>query len=222
MVTSTLVGMTISLAIPLLSLALERAGVDPFTIGVNTAAGGLGIFLVAPFIGRLVAGLGVVGCFRVGARGHRRVHADLPALGRPHVLVLAPAGVRRRRRLDVRAQRGRGERDDARGDPRARAGRLRHPVQPRLRQRALGPGAGRQRGLDAVRPGQRAVRAGHGPAGMLRGVEQPARRRSRVAARTGWPTRGAWRRWRWPACSSTRRWRRPSSRCCRSTRSAAG
>jgi MFS family permease len=64
MVTSTLVGMTISLAIPLLSLALERAGVDPFTIGINTAANGLGIFLVAPFIGRLVAGLGVVGCFR--------------------------------------------------------------------------------------------------------------------------------------------------------------
>ena len=65
MVTSTLVGMTISLAIPLLSLALQRAGVDPFTIGVNTAAGGLGIFLVAPFIGRLVARWGVIGCFRV-------------------------------------------------------------------------------------------------------------------------------------------------------------
>ena len=66
MVTSTLVGMTISLAIPLLSMVLERAGVDPFTIGLNTAAGGLGIFVVAPFIGRLVAGLGVVGCFRAG------------------------------------------------------------------------------------------------------------------------------------------------------------
>ena len=46
-------------------------------------------------------------------------------------------------------------------------------------------------------------------------------RLSRVAARTGWPTPGAWRRWRCSACSSTRRWRRPSSRCCRSTRSAA-
>jgi MFS family permease len=66
MLTSTLVGMTISLALPLLSLALERAGVDSFTIGLNTAANGLGVFLVAPFARRLVARLGVAGCFRVG------------------------------------------------------------------------------------------------------------------------------------------------------------
>ena len=91
MVTSTLVGMTISLAIPLLSLALERAGVDPFTIGINTAAGGLGIFLVAPFIGRLVAGLGVVGCFRAALAVTAACMLDLPALGRPHVLVLCCA-----------------------------------------------------------------------------------------------------------------------------------
>ena len=66
MLTSTLVGMTISLALPLLSLALERAGIDSFTIGLNTAANGLGVFLVAPFARRLVARLGVAGCFRVG------------------------------------------------------------------------------------------------------------------------------------------------------------
>jgi MFS family permease len=62
--TATLVGMTISLAVPLLSLVLEREGVGPFAIGVNTAAGGLGIFLIAPFIGRLVARLGPVACIR--------------------------------------------------------------------------------------------------------------------------------------------------------------
>ena len=56
MLTATLVGMTISLALPLLSLVLERAGVDSFTIGLNTAANGLGVFLVAPFVRRLVRG----------------------------------------------------------------------------------------------------------------------------------------------------------------------
>lgn len=66
MLTATIAGMTISLALPLLSLVLQREGFDSFTIGVNSAASGLGIFLVAPFIDRLVARLGVVGCFRIG------------------------------------------------------------------------------------------------------------------------------------------------------------
>ena len=68
MLTATLVGMTFSLAIPLLSLvAGARRASTRFTIGLNTAAGGLGIFLVAPFVPRLVRRLGVVGCFRAGA-----------------------------------------------------------------------------------------------------------------------------------------------------------
>lgn len=66
MLTSTLVGMTISLALPLLSLVLERHGADSLTIGLNTAASGLGVFLVAPFVGHLVRRLGVAGCFRAG------------------------------------------------------------------------------------------------------------------------------------------------------------
>ena len=66
MLTATLVGMTLSLAFPLLSLVLERSGVDTFGIGLNTAAGGLGIFLVAPFVPFLVRRLGVIGCFRLG------------------------------------------------------------------------------------------------------------------------------------------------------------
>jgi MFS family permease len=65
MATATLVGMTFSLAIPLLSLVLERAGADPFTIGLNTAAGGLGIFVVAPFVDRLVKRFGPVDCMRL-------------------------------------------------------------------------------------------------------------------------------------------------------------
>src|SRR4051812_50136100 len=69
MLTSTLVGMTFSLAMPLLSLSLERAGVDSLTIGLNTAGGGFGIFLVAPFVGRLVAALGAVVCFRLSLVG---------------------------------------------------------------------------------------------------------------------------------------------------------
>lgn len=65
MLTATLAGMTFSLAIPLLSLVLERSGLDPFAIGLNTAANGLGIFLIAPFIDRLVRRLGAVGCMRL-------------------------------------------------------------------------------------------------------------------------------------------------------------
>lgn len=64
MLTATLVGMTFSLAIPLLSLVLEQAGADPFTIGLNTAAGGLGIFVVAPFVDRLVKRFGPVRCIQ--------------------------------------------------------------------------------------------------------------------------------------------------------------
>ena len=56
--------MTIALTVPLLTLTLERAGADPFTIGLNSAAGGLGIFLVGPFIGPLASRFGAVACFR--------------------------------------------------------------------------------------------------------------------------------------------------------------
>lgn len=56
--------MTIALTTPLLALTLERAGADPLTIGLNSAAGGLGIFLVGPFIGPLAARFGAVACFR--------------------------------------------------------------------------------------------------------------------------------------------------------------
>ena len=66
MMTATLVGMTVSLAVPLLSVVLERHGADAFTIGLNSAAGGFGIFLVAPFMARLLARFGPVGCMRLG------------------------------------------------------------------------------------------------------------------------------------------------------------
>lgn len=66
MLTATLVGMTVALAVPLLSVVLEQHGAGAFTIGLNSAAGGFGIFLIAPFIGRLVARLGTVGCMRLG------------------------------------------------------------------------------------------------------------------------------------------------------------
>jgi MFS family permease len=64
MLTATLVGMTFSLAIPLLSLVLEREGLPAFAIGANTAASGLGIFVMAPFIDRLGGRLGPVGCIQ--------------------------------------------------------------------------------------------------------------------------------------------------------------
>lgn len=65
MLTATLVGMTMSLTVPLLSLVLEREGFGTFTIGLNTAAGSTGIFLIAPFVQPLLRRLGFKGCFQL-------------------------------------------------------------------------------------------------------------------------------------------------------------
>jgi MFS family permease len=64
--TATCIGMTVALTVPLLTLSLERIGASPLTIGVNAAVGGVGIFLIGPFIARLSARIGPVGCFRLG------------------------------------------------------------------------------------------------------------------------------------------------------------
>ncbi len=56
--TASIVGMTISLSMPLLSLVLERHGFDAGTIGLNAMASGLGIFLVAPAMDTLLRRFG--------------------------------------------------------------------------------------------------------------------------------------------------------------------
>ncbi len=56
--TASLVGMTISLSLPLLSLVLERHGFPAGMIGLNAMAGGLGIFVVAPVMGPLLRRFG--------------------------------------------------------------------------------------------------------------------------------------------------------------------
>ncbi|HFD16587.1 MAG TPA: MFS transporter [Rhodospirillales bacterium] len=56
--TASIVGMTISLSLPLLSLVLERHGFGAGAIGLNAMASGLGIFLVAPVMGGLLRRLG--------------------------------------------------------------------------------------------------------------------------------------------------------------------
>ncbi len=55
MATATLVGIVLSTSQPLLSLVLHHHGVPEGLIGLNAAAGGLGVFLVIPFIPRLLA-----------------------------------------------------------------------------------------------------------------------------------------------------------------------
>jgi MFS family permease len=55
MATATLVGIVLSTSQPLLSLVLDRHGVPDGLIGLNAAAGGLGVFLIIPFIPRLLA-----------------------------------------------------------------------------------------------------------------------------------------------------------------------
>ena len=56
--TASLVGMTISVCLPLLSLVLKRHGFSAGMIGLNAMAGGLGIFVVAPVMGRLLRRFG--------------------------------------------------------------------------------------------------------------------------------------------------------------------
>jgi MFS family permease len=53
-------GATISLGVPLITLVLERAGVDAFWIGVNSIAGGLAVFVIGALVGRLVRLMGAV------------------------------------------------------------------------------------------------------------------------------------------------------------------
>lgn len=55
----SLVGVGLSLSIPLLSFAMERRGASGAMIGLNTAMGGLATVAVAPFIPRLAAAIGV-------------------------------------------------------------------------------------------------------------------------------------------------------------------
>jgi MFS family permease len=54
MATATLVGIVLSTSQPLLSLVLDRHGVPDGMIGLNAAAGGFGVFLVIPFLPRLL------------------------------------------------------------------------------------------------------------------------------------------------------------------------
>jgi MFS family permease len=54
MATASLVGIVLSTSQPLLSLVLDRHGVPDGLIGLNAAAGGFGVFLVVPFIPRLL------------------------------------------------------------------------------------------------------------------------------------------------------------------------
>ena len=60
------IGLQVGVALPLVPLALERRGVDHFTIGVVAAAWAVGMLLTASYIPRLAARLGAVP-FIVGA-----------------------------------------------------------------------------------------------------------------------------------------------------------
>jgi MFS family permease len=55
----TLVGISLSLFIPLLSLAMERMQISATVSGLNSAIAGIGTFCIAPFVPRLAAHLGI-------------------------------------------------------------------------------------------------------------------------------------------------------------------
>lgn len=60
MLSSMMLGATLSFSVPLLSLVLEGAGVAADLIGLNAAAGGLAAFVAAPFLPRTANRLGAV------------------------------------------------------------------------------------------------------------------------------------------------------------------
>jgi MFS family permease len=64
MSTSTLAGASLAVVFPLATLVMDAAGWSKAMIGANAAMHGLGIFLVAPFIGGLLRRLGAGGCMR--------------------------------------------------------------------------------------------------------------------------------------------------------------
>ncbi|MDX1540356.1 MAG: MFS transporter [Geminicoccaceae bacterium] len=66
MVTATMIGTTLSYSYPLLSFVLEREGVAIGLIGLNAALSGLAVFVLAPWLPRLVNYLGPVASVGLG------------------------------------------------------------------------------------------------------------------------------------------------------------
>lgn len=66
MTTAAIVGATLALSFPLMSLVLAANGAAPATIGLNAAAHGLGVILAAPFFGRVLSRLGAARAMRTG------------------------------------------------------------------------------------------------------------------------------------------------------------
>ncbi len=62
--TGALASVTLSLGVPLLSIVLDRHGVEPAAIGLNTALGGFGSLLAVPFAERIAHRLGAVRTMR--------------------------------------------------------------------------------------------------------------------------------------------------------------
>ncbi|MGE0023525.1 MAG: MFS transporter, partial [Hyphomicrobium sp.] len=61
------VGVAFAGIVPWISLALERRGVDPTTIGIVAAASPVGIMIMAPFVGRVMQALGTANAIMLGA-----------------------------------------------------------------------------------------------------------------------------------------------------------
>jgi MFS family permease len=66
MASAAIVGASLALSFPLLSLVLEATGASPTAIGLNAAAHGLGVILAAPFFGRAILALGAAQVMRAG------------------------------------------------------------------------------------------------------------------------------------------------------------
>ncbi|MGH6952625.1 MAG: MFS transporter [Alphaproteobacteria bacterium] len=67
LVSVTIAGIAFGMVTPLISLALNRQGVDTAVIGLNTATTSLAILSLGPFVPRLAARLGVLGSLYLGA-----------------------------------------------------------------------------------------------------------------------------------------------------------
>jgi MFS family permease len=66
MASAAVVGASLALSFPLLSLVLEGTGTSTTAIGFNAAAHGLGVVIAAPFFGRAIQAWGAARTMRVG------------------------------------------------------------------------------------------------------------------------------------------------------------
>ena len=128
------VGVSVGAIIPLMTLVMERNGVDAAVIGLNSAMTPLAVLLVTPFLPRVVARLGTLPSMYIGLAIGVVAVLLMPLLTKSRRVVLAALPHRLRHVLAVAGQRNLDEHGRGREEPRPRHGRLRDRCSPAVSQ----------------------------------------------------------------------------------------